>query len=176
MPPRDAISPLEKIVLVDPRRIVNQYCCRPVLRNDISVVKDGFLANGYVDSYLLSCRYATAPEMQMFYGRPPYSYSPEKAATVTKAALKQGNSGDHFYCFDGHIRKFASIELIDESVLEPGFRFKSLLMPHMSKEDEIAYSLSRNGSQEYSVPLYFLALLLRCHDYDEAVKHSQTGR
>lgn len=158
-----------RIVEFDPPKIVNQHCVLPVLPGDISIVKEGLRLNGYVDSFLIACRYATAPEIEHFYQFKPYNYRPEKAASVTRAAMQQGNSGGHFYCYDGHIRKFASIELIEENIFAPSFRLKSLLKCHLSTEDEIAYSLSRNGTQEFSVPLSFLGLLLRCYDYDEAV-------
>lgn len=39
----------------------------------------------------------------------------------------------------------------------------------MSIQDEIALSLSHNLTNEFCVPLSFLATLIRCHDYDQAV-------
>lgn len=66
------------------------------------------------------------------------------------------------------------MELIDENILEPGFKLKSILKHHMSKEEEIAYSLSRNGTQEFSVLLSFPGLLLRWYDYDEVVNQGKT--
>lgn len=154
---------------VDPKLIVNEFCCRPVLPKDIAFIKERFLRNGYVDSHLLTCRYATAPEIEAFYRRPPYRYSAEKAEEVARSYMREGCSGGHTFCYDGHIRKFVSILLIEAGVLVPGFRLKASLWPQLSKQDEIALSLSRNSANEFCVPLSFITTLLRCHDYDQAV-------
>lgn len=130
-------------------------------------MKESFLQNDYIDSHLLSCRYATTP-VQEFYMREPYNYSREKSTEVTRSHMQKGNSGGHFYCYDGHIRKFVSIILIDIGFFEAGFMLKSILLPHPSRQDEIAFSLSRNAVNELSVPVTFVATLLRCYDYDEA--------
>lgn len=161
------------IVDVDPKYIVNEYCSRPVLPSDKETVRRGFLKTGYVSSILLSCRYATAPEIESFYMRAPYNYSQDKAAEVTRAHMRSGFSRDHFYCYDGHIRKFVALDLIHEGLLQKGFKFKSLLKEHLSAEVEIAYSLSLNVVQEHSVPLSFMGLLLRCFDYDTAVNRGR---
>lgn len=58
---------------------------------------------------------------------------------------------------------------MEGNIFASSFRLKSLLKHHLSREDEIAYSLSRNVTHEFSVPLSFLGLLLRCYEYDEAV-------
>lgn len=84
------------IVDVDPRYIVNEYCLRPVLASDKETVRRGFLKTGYLSSNLLSCRYATAPEMESFYMRAPYKYSNEKASEVTRSQMRREDSGGHF--------------------------------------------------------------------------------
>lgn len=117
---------------------------------------------------LTSSRYATAPEIESFYRRPPHGYSADRASEVTRSYMQQGNSGGHIFCYDGHVRKFVSIRLTERGVLVPGFRLKSLLLPQLSKQDEIALSLSQNSANEFCVPLSFLTTLLRCHDYDQA--------
>lgn len=159
----------DRICYVDPRNIVNVSCVRPVTEKDMYVVEQSFLRNGYIDILLISCRLSTFPELQAFFRREPFNYSPEKSAAVAKAEMEKGDTLEYFYCYDGHIRKFVTIRLIEQGVLPPGFKLKSVIKEHMSDEEEIAYSLSRNGVNEYSVPLYFLALLLRCREFDDVV-------
>lgn len=169
-PVSDLIEPVNneghQIVFVDPRKIVNTFFSRPILPKDKEVVKQGFYQNGYIDSYLISCRYAKAPEIEAFFRRAPHCYSSEKAAEVTRATMRQGNSGGYMFCYDGHIRKFVSIDLIEENFLSINFKLKSSLHRSTSPQDEIAFSLSRNSVHSFCVPLSFLLTLLRCHDYD----------
>lgn len=69
--------------------------------------------------------------------------------------MQSGNSGGHCFCYDGHIRKFVSIELTEEGFLEVGFKLKAAIYPAMSIEDEIALSLSHNLTNDFCVPLSF---------------------
>lgn len=156
----------ESICFVDPRKIVNEFCARPVARGDSNVVMEGFKQNGYVDTNLISCRLTTYPELKAFFRRHPYNYSPEKADEVTRTEMEKGEGLDYYYCFDGHIRKYVCIELMSEGILDSSFRLKSIVKLNMSKEEEIAYSVAVNGNNEFSVPIPFLALLLRCREYD----------
>ena len=78
------------IVNVDPRNIVNEYGVRPVLARDIEIILQGFTSNGYDSSVLISCRKASAPEIEQFLKR-KFSYSSEKAADVTRSVLKEKN-------------------------------------------------------------------------------------
>lgn len=82
------------IEYVDPRKIVNEYFAGPVLSKDREIVKKGFTQTGYNDNLLISCRYATAPEVESLYRRPPYKYSKDKATEITKAFMQSGKSGD----------------------------------------------------------------------------------
>lgn len=163
-------------VAVDPRKIVNDSFSRPVTAKDIAIVKKGFYQHGYISSYLIACRYAKAPETEAFFMREPHCYSQEKAEEATKSAMKQGQSGGYFFCLDGLIRKYVSFELIDEQFLSSEFKLVSSLHPSMPTEDEIAFALSRNSLNEFSVPLSFLVTLLRSHDYDSAVNAERRAK
>lgn len=158
---------------VDPKKIVNVFFSRPVLPADKAIVKEGFLSNGYQHTYLISCRPASAPEVESFL-RQEHEYSPEKAAAVTKTVMAKGESGGYRFCYDGHIRKYVSIDLIDEGILAPNFKLKSSLHHDMSPEEAIAFSLSKNSVQSFCVPLTFLVTFLRCHEYDYEVNASRT--
>lgn len=87
--------------------------------------------------------------------------------------MEKGDSMEYFYAYDGLIRKRSLIELTEDGILEPGFKLKSKLMEHLSRDDEIAYTISVNGTHEFSVPLSFLALLLRCREYDDVVNEGR---
>lgn len=154
---------------IDPRKIVNQWYSRPILLRDEHIVREGFLQNGYVSTYLISCRVATVPEIQKFFEKEPHGYTSQKAAEVARTVMRGDTTrkaGDYRFCYDGHIRKSVSIQLMNEGALQKDFKLKSELVMSMPVQDEIAYGLSRNAPHSFCVPLSFLATLLRCHDYD----------
>jgi len=96
----NGLAPVKlNIISIDPGKLVNESFSRPVLRKDFEFLKKRFTNYGYNDSYLLSCRYATAPEIKSFYQLPPFNYSPEKVAEVADSAKKEGNSGGHTFLF-----------------------------------------------------------------------------
>lgn len=80
-----------------------------MLPGNIAVVKEGLQLNGYIDLFLISCRYATAPEIVRFYEENPYNYSPEKAESVTQAARRQCGKGIREAIFTHMMATFANL-------------------------------------------------------------------
>lgn len=75
------------------KKIVKEFCTRPVLSKHRDLIKSAIKEHGYNGSHLISCRSATFPEIQVFYQRPPYGYSEEKSASVATTAMQQENAG-----------------------------------------------------------------------------------
>ena len=119
---------------VDPCKIVNLWYSRPILSRDEDIVREGFLKNGYISTYLISCRVATVPEIQLLFEREPHCYTPEKAAEVARAVIREetdGRAGGYRFCYDGHIRKRVAIQLVEEGVLIKDFKLKGELVMSM---------------------------------------------
>lgn len=163
-----------EVFLVDPRKIVNDRCTRTSLARNIAVIKESIQKNGYLGTHMISCRLATAPEIEQFYKNPPYRYSGERACAIAKNCMKEEHRDGHVYAYDGLIRKGAVLELLEEDFLKTGFRMNGFLLPHLPKHEEIAYSLSCNVSNEYCVPLTVLAILVSCYEFDCAVNADRT--
>lgn len=162
------------VIRVDPAKIVNEFGCRPVLGHHIHVVKTSMKRNPAVSNNLVSVRTATVPEIEAFFKR-VHQYSDEKAAAVAKSTQEQENAGGYLYAYDGHIRKFSALELIEENFFKPGFRFKGLLLRHLSRDEEIAYSLACNASNDAAIALTPVDNLLLCHEYDLVVNKGRNG-
>ena len=163
-------------MLIDPRKVVNSFCTRPVLKRNVQVLMSSIEMHGYQRSNWLTGRIATYPEICLYYQQEPYCYSKEKAKDVANAAMKCEEADGHTYLYDGHLRRIAVLQLLEIGKLAKGFEIPCLLGRHLSDEEEIAYSISCNAINEFSVLLSPLALLMRCLDFDEAVNHERTKR
>ena len=157
------------LVRVDPKKIINSFCTRPVLKRNVKVLSSSIEQNGYERSRWLIGRVATCPEIKAFYQREPFCYSEEKAGEVATSAMKSERANGHTYLYDGHLRKYAVLELLEAGKMEKDFRLPCLIGRHLTDEEEIAFSISCNAVNEYSVPLSPLALLIRCFEFDQTV-------
>ena len=119
-------------------------------------------------------RVATFPEITLLYQQDPFQYSKEKAEEVAGTALQSEDADGHTYVYDGHLRRIAVMELLDRGKLEKGFLLPCLLGRHLPEDEEIAFSISCNAVNEFSVPLSPLALLMRCYDFDESVNKNRS--
>ena len=116
---------------LDPRKIVNLWYSRPILPRDEDIFREGFLQNGYISTYLISCRVATVPEIQSLFEREPHCYTPEKASEVARAVIREetdGRAGRYRFCYDGHIRRKVAIQLVDDGVLMKDFKLRAELV------------------------------------------------
>ena len=164
------------VTSIDPKKVVNSFCTRPVLNRNIKVLSSSIELNGCQSSKFVSGRIATYPEICNFYTQDPFSYSEEKAREIASTAMKDEEAGGHTYLYDGHLRKYAVLELMKSKKLKLSFRLPCLLGRYLNDEEEIAFSISCNAVNEFAVPLSPLTLLMRCHAFDEAANSSRSKR
>ena len=171
---RSSFEASATMTLIDPRKIVNSYCTRPVLQRNVQILATSIEVNGYQRTKFLLGRTATCPEITSFYQRHPFCYSQDKAQEIASAAMKEDGADGHIYVYDGHLRRIAVLNLLNKGKLVKGFKIPCLVGRHLPEEEEIAFSISCNAVNEYSVPLSPLALLMRCYDFDETVNQDRT--